>query len=347
MRRAATCFPCKTFLSSGPGEKLRRRSRSPNACAVVTEQWIWLVRYVVLLLLFFLHYLSPDLASGEEPVAGGSSRAAQASARRHWREAARELGDGSPRGQLARRRSAIIELEHELSATNSEVERVVRMKRHLADKVKTRTSGGEPARAPLDQREEESLMPSRRSRLTGLAESGDSAGLTRRGRSHDRFTASDRKRTAACSPSRSLLCDDVAAGIGERGAPRISPAYDDAGVARGRRAGSGGEDADESVWRRRRPRQLLEQVMLAREKTGRNFDALQKADPAAAREIRPRRASANHRHGAGAPGRQGGVLAARVAAGKAARSNGEAAGAKCSSFRRKWRRRFHWSCTAK
>lgn len=108
---------------------------------LILERWIWLGRYVALLLLFFLIYallLKPVknqlLASFEQArelapaLAGGGGGAL-----------AGEIGSALPSSSPPK---SDLELEQELAQTNSEVERVVKMKHHLADKIKN-----EPAAA--------------------------------------------------------------------------------------------------------------------------------------------------------------------------------------------------------
>jgi flagellar M-ring protein FliF len=115
---------------------------------VVTEKWIWLARYLMMLALFGLIYflvLRPVknqlLISFQQPAAEIGSRAL----------AGAMAGSGGTSGLGGTSGAALpqtggpvsdIELERELSETNSEVERVVKMKRHLVEKVK-----GEPGAA--------------------------------------------------------------------------------------------------------------------------------------------------------------------------------------------------------
>jgi len=99
---------------------------------VVVEDWMWLIRYAALLLLFGLIYLlvlrpvknqllesfhqltSPSVPALAGAAAGGEGGALSA-------------GPGVVSAS---------DLEQQLNQTNSQVERVVKMKRHLADRVK-------------------------------------------------------------------------------------------------------------------------------------------------------------------------------------------------------------------
>jgi flagellar M-ring protein FliF len=109
---------------------------------VVTEKWIWLARYLMLFALFCLIYLlvlrpvKNQLLTSFQPAAQiGSHVLAGALA-----------GAGGSSGTIGGAGVALpqpgaavsdIDLERELSETNSEVERVVKMKRHLVEKVKS------------------------------------------------------------------------------------------------------------------------------------------------------------------------------------------------------------------
>jgi flagellar M-ring protein FliF len=99
----------------------------------VVQNWLWLVRYGVLLLLFGLVYLLilrpvknqlvasfQELTSPAVPALAGVGAAGGGAA----------LPGGSSSVSAAA-------LEEELSQTNSQVERVVKMKRHLAERVKS------------------------------------------------------------------------------------------------------------------------------------------------------------------------------------------------------------------
>jgi flagellar M-ring protein FliF len=109
---------------------------------VVTEKWIWLARYLVLLALFAMIYLlvlrpvkNQLLLSFQEPAGQIRSPAFAG---------AFAGSAGSPGAALGQPSAPVsdIDLERELNETNSEVERVVKMKRHLVEKVKS-----EPAAA--------------------------------------------------------------------------------------------------------------------------------------------------------------------------------------------------------
>jgi len=99
---------------------------------VVLEDWMWLIRYAALLLLFGLVYLLVlrpvknqllesfrQLTSPPVPALAGA-------------------GAGGEAGALSAGAAGVSasELEEQLNQTNSQVERVVKMKRHLADRVK-------------------------------------------------------------------------------------------------------------------------------------------------------------------------------------------------------------------
>jgi flagellar M-ring protein FliF len=97
---------------------------------ILTEQWIWLVRYAVLLVLFGLVYLLVL-----RPVTNQLLAALQQGGRVPALAAA---GGGGELPGVAHSGAALNagDLERELSQSNSEVDRVVKMKRHLADRVK-------------------------------------------------------------------------------------------------------------------------------------------------------------------------------------------------------------------
>ena len=101
---------------------------------LTTEKWIWLARYIVLLLLFALIYLlvlrpvKNQLVRTFIAAAAGVAPAQLAGAGHELIEGASTLGASRPISDAA--------LEQELNATSSDVQRVVRLKRHLADKVK-------------------------------------------------------------------------------------------------------------------------------------------------------------------------------------------------------------------
>ena len=99
----------------------------------VTQDWLWLVRYAVILLLFGLVYLLVlrpvknqllesfrQLGAPVVPALAGASAAG---------------AGGALPGATGPVSAA--ELEEELNQTNSQIERVVKMKRHLADRVKS------------------------------------------------------------------------------------------------------------------------------------------------------------------------------------------------------------------
>jgi len=102
---------------------------------ILTEQWIWLVRYAVLLILFGLVYLlvlRPVVNQLLEALRQGGQSAvpALAGAAGGGQLSGAGLGEGGAATLSAG------DLERELSQSNSEVDRVVRMKKHLADRVK-------------------------------------------------------------------------------------------------------------------------------------------------------------------------------------------------------------------
>jgi len=102
---------------------------------LVTEKWIWVARYIVLLLLFLLIYMlvlrpvkNQLLKAFQQAAVGGATANRLAAATAGGGEAALE-GASSPQLTEA-------ELQKELERTTSDVQRVVHLKRHLADKVK-------------------------------------------------------------------------------------------------------------------------------------------------------------------------------------------------------------------
>lgn len=99
---------------------------------IMTEQWIWLVRYLVLLGLFGLVYLLVL-----RPITNQLLEALRQGARAPVPALAGAGGGELPGGEFGQ--AAALgpgDLERELSQSNSEVDRVVKMKRHLADRVK-------------------------------------------------------------------------------------------------------------------------------------------------------------------------------------------------------------------
>lgn len=106
---------------------------------LVTEQWLWLFRYLALLVLFLLIYalvLRPvkNRVLGAFQLGGGKTAAlagAQAAMAGAQNAGGTAAAPDSSTGALFQ-----TDLERELSQTNSHVERVVRMKKHLVDRVK-------------------------------------------------------------------------------------------------------------------------------------------------------------------------------------------------------------------
>ncbi|MGH9738499.1 MAG: flagellar basal-body MS-ring/collar protein FliF [Candidatus Acidiferrales bacterium] len=99
---------------------------------ILAEQWIWLVRYIVLLLLFGLLYLlvlRPVTNQLIEALRQGGRAGVPALA---------GAGGGELVSGLSESTAAFggSELDRELSQSNSDVDRVVRMKKHLTDRVK-------------------------------------------------------------------------------------------------------------------------------------------------------------------------------------------------------------------
>ncbi|HTV59211.1 MAG TPA: flagellar basal-body MS-ring/collar protein FliF [Verrucomicrobiae bacterium] len=92
-----------------------------------TEKWLWAIRYLFLLLLFVLAYLlvlrpvmKPVMKLFEQKVSAELPAAAPA----------------SPPGQIAGA-SSPEEMELQLDQTNSEVQRIIKLKKHLTEKVKS------------------------------------------------------------------------------------------------------------------------------------------------------------------------------------------------------------------
>ena len=104
---------------------------------VVAEKWIWLGRYVVLLLLFAIIYLLV-LRPVKEQLLKSFQLAAAPSPALAGAEMENLL---TPQEQAA---LAEQQLREDLGRTNSDVERVIRLKKHLTDKVKR-----EPVQASL------------------------------------------------------------------------------------------------------------------------------------------------------------------------------------------------------
>ncbi len=100
---------------------------------ILIEQWIWLLRYVVLLLLFGLVYLLVL-----RPVTNQLIEALRQGGRAGVPALAGAGGGELVPGGLIESSAAFggSELDRELSQSNSDVDRVVRMKKHLTDRVK-------------------------------------------------------------------------------------------------------------------------------------------------------------------------------------------------------------------
>lgn len=95
---------------------------------IVAEKWIWLGRYAVLLLLFAAIYMLVLRPVKEQLVKSFQLAGAPAPA----------LAGGPMEGLTAQEMAALSEeqLREDLGRTNSDVERVIRLKKHLTDKVK-------------------------------------------------------------------------------------------------------------------------------------------------------------------------------------------------------------------
>jgi flagellar M-ring protein FliF len=102
---------------------------------ITAEKWIWLVRYVALLLLFLLIYGLVLRPVKNQLVRTFLEAAAGPGATSTRPAAGRELGGELPLPGLIRSPSDT-DVEQELNATSSDVQRVVRLKKHLAEKVK-------------------------------------------------------------------------------------------------------------------------------------------------------------------------------------------------------------------
>jgi flagellar M-ring protein FliF len=97
----------------------------------VVQDWLWLVRYGVLLLLFGLIYLLVLRPVKNQLVTSFQQLTSPVPA---LAGAAGAGGAALPGGAAS---VSAAELEEQLSQTNSQVERVVKMKRHLAERVKS------------------------------------------------------------------------------------------------------------------------------------------------------------------------------------------------------------------
>lgn len=100
---------------------------------IVAEQWIWLLRYAGLLLLFGLVYLlvlRPVTNQLIEALREGGRAGVPALAGAGGSEL---MSGGLTDGNAA---LAVSDLDRELKQSNSDIDRVVRMKKHLTDRVK-------------------------------------------------------------------------------------------------------------------------------------------------------------------------------------------------------------------
>ena len=110
---------------------------------VVAEKWIWLARYLVLLLLFFLIYLL-ILRPVKNQLVESFRKAAEGIAAQPRLAGAAAGGTAAPALSASAqefpgpegRQLTEAEIEQELNQTSSDVQRVVRLKRHLTDKVR-------------------------------------------------------------------------------------------------------------------------------------------------------------------------------------------------------------------
>jgi flagellar M-ring protein FliF len=95
---------------------------------IIAEKWIWLGRYLVLLLLFAAIYMLVLRPVKEQLMKSFQRAGAPTPA----------LAGGSMEGLSAQEMAALSEeqLREDLGRTNSDVERVIRLKKHLTDKVK-------------------------------------------------------------------------------------------------------------------------------------------------------------------------------------------------------------------
>jgi flagellar M-ring protein FliF len=102
---------------------------------VMAEKWIWLGRYVVLLMLFGIVYLLVLRPVKEQLMKSFAQHAAPAA-----------LAGGAHEGFSPQELAAMSQeqLQEELGRSSSDVERVIRLKKHLTEKVKK-----EPAQASL------------------------------------------------------------------------------------------------------------------------------------------------------------------------------------------------------
>lgn len=121
---------------------------------ILTEQWIWLVRYAVLLILFGLIYLfvlRPITNQLLEALRQGSRQGTPALA---GAAAGGEL-PGVPGSEGGSSSLSASDLERELSQSNTEVDRVVKMKKRLADRVKQEpAAASQLVRTWINQRKE-------------------------------------------------------------------------------------------------------------------------------------------------------------------------------------------------
>jgi flagellar M-ring protein FliF len=120
---------------------------------MVTEKWIWLARYLVLLFLFAMIYLLV-LRPVKNQLLSAFERHAEPTAALAGAAAGGEAPELALAGASGHAISGV-ELENELNKTNSELDRVIRMKRHLADKVKNEpAAASQLVRGWINQRED-------------------------------------------------------------------------------------------------------------------------------------------------------------------------------------------------
>ncbi len=127
--------------------------------------------------------------------------------------------------------------------------------------------------------------------------------------------------------------------IGGESFAGISPAYVDAGISGAGRPGIRNAAVDEIV------RRSGCKIPAGTSDEGAGGSRAQSGDsaesgPAAACKIYSGRAPADHRAGAGTHERQGGVRRVGVASGETARARPSCAWRRCSSFRRKWCKKY-------
>ncbi len=107
----------------------------PEQVRLIVERWMWVIRYAALGLLFVMVYLFV-LNPLKKQIAAAFQQRTLGIAEAGEEAPALAGGGGAGARAIAGAAGPALDLEQELAATNSDVQRVVKLKKHLVDKVK-------------------------------------------------------------------------------------------------------------------------------------------------------------------------------------------------------------------